>query len=331
MARGPVELFADCTHCLLEGGVVELYDPETAASRFGMASRARCRLCAAESRAVVRTTNGAAVAKNLDNVAANACPACERPMDVAAIDERRCASCGANGQLEELHAACTLLTEAEVAARLDAWCKEEEVASREDLLGNHFVEPSISSIVRAIKAGAVIATVADPFALGGGRVTSGVQEGPPVVPPPVHTIEAPPPPSAPPRAIVYPLVSVIAADGELHAAEKEVVDRFLASEGLAPLRPDEFAVHRAEDVARLIPPGKREQVVELMCETACADGIPDASEVRVINAYATAWHIPDDKVKFWLWGYEHASASGARQLWLKIRRFLLSSRWENDE
>jgi uncharacterized tellurite resistance protein B-like protein len=143
---------------------------------------------------------------------------------------------------------------------------------------------------------------------------------------------APPPPSAPPRAIVFPLVSVIAADGEIHPEERALVDRFLQSEGLAPLADHEFAVHHPSEVAHFVPRERREEVVKLMCETAAIDGLPDESERRVIRAYATAWHVDDEKLDFWMWGYESMNTSIARQLFLKLRRFVLSGRWgESDK
>lgn len=145
--------------------------------------------------------------------------------------------------------------------------------------------------------------------------------------PPLPT--PPPPASAPPRAIVYPLVSVIAADGEIHPSERALVDRFLESEGLAPLAEDEFRVHHPSAVAHLVPKERREMVVQLMCETATVDGMPDESERRVIRAYAAAWNVPDEKVEFWMWGYENMSTSLVRQLWMKLRRFVLSARWSD--
>ena len=139
----------------------------------------------------------------------------------------------------------------------------------------------------------------------------------------------PPPTSAPPRAIVYPLVSVIAADGEIHPAERALIDRFLESEGLAPLGEHEFRVHHPSEVAHLVPKERREMVVQLMCETASVDGMPDESERRVIRAYAAEWGVPDEKVEFWMWGYESMSTSLVRQLWMKLRRFVLSARWSD--
>ncbi len=141
----------------------------------------------------------------------------------------------------------------------------------------------------------------------------------------------PPPPSAPPRAIVYPLVSVIMADGEVHPEELALVDRFLESEGLARLAEHEMRVHHPSEVAHLVPKERREEVVKLMCESAAIDGMPDESERRVIYAYARAWDVDEEKVDFWMWGYEAMNTSLARGLWLKIRRFVLSARWGESE
>ncbi len=148
-------------------------------------------------------------------------------------------------------------------------------------------------------------------------------------PPPLAPLASPEPPprSAPPRAIVYPLVSVIVADGEIHPEELALVDRFLQSEGLAPLAPHELCVHHPSEVAHFVPKERREDVVRLMCESAAVDGMPDESERRVIRAYATAWDVDDEKLEFWMWGYETMNTSLARQLFLKLRRFVLSARW----
>jgi uncharacterized tellurite resistance protein B-like protein len=135
------------------------------------------------------------------------------------------------------------------------------------------------------------------------------------------------PVSAPPRAIIYPLVSVIAADGEIHPQERELIDRFLKSEGLPALSEEEFRVHHPSEVAHFVPVARREDVVKMMCETAAVDGMPDESERRVIRAYATAWHVDDEKLDFWMWGYESMNTSLTRGLWMKLRRFVLSARW----
>ena len=126
-------------------------------------------------------------------------------------------------------------------------------------------------------------------------------------------------------------MSVISADGEIHPSERAFVDAFLASEGMAPLADDEIRVYSPQEVARYVPKHRREKIVELMCEVAMVDGLGDDAELRVVRAYGSAWQIPEEKVETWLWGYEHAQSSAARQFWLRIRRFVLSSRWENQE
>jgi tellurite resistance protein len=120
---------------------------------------------------------------------------------------------------------------------------------------------------------------------------------------------------------------VIAADGEIHPEERSLIDRFLTAEGLAPLTDDEFRVHHPSEAARYVPKERREDVIKLMCESAAVDGMPDESERRVIRAYATAWDVPDEKIDFWMWGYESMGTSLTRALWLRLRRFVLSARW----
>ena len=126
-------------------------------------------------------------------------------------------------------------------------------------------------------------------------------------------------------------MSVISADGEVHPAERAFVDAFLQGEGLAPLADHEVRVYTPAEAAPYVPKERREKIVELMCEVAMVDGLADDAEVRVVRAYASAWRVPEEKVSTWLWGYEHAQASPARQFWLKIRRFVLSSRWEKED
>ena len=92
----PVELTADCSHCGLEGGVVEVYDALVAACRFGLPATTRCKLCSAASHA----TFNRAPAKALRETGANRCPACLEELSPSAIDERRCARCGASAALE---------------------------------------------------------------------------------------------------------------------------------------------------------------------------------------------------------------------------------------
>lgn len=452
----PVELSADCTTCGLEAGVVELYDALVPACRFGLPATARCKLCGIRHEGAFDR----APARPMRDIPANRCPACVEELGPRALDDRRCAKCGAVATLALVAPAAALDSELALGAALDAWAAHEGWPSREALVHAVFCDPDLGSLLLRIRRGEPLEVVADPFANMGIRTTGGRDEpergarppetapathrpsqspgaaahivtasdrvkvtpsstplklatpnqdfragstipdpqaifgsaptdpfAPPLAPmrpagspaarrisvpppavaapdptstmtsagqgasgsplasgpsgtsplhPPVRygtgtiPLPTPPPPaSAPPRAIVYPLVSVIAADGEIHPAERALIDRFLESEGLAPLAEHEFRVHHPSAVAHLVPKERREMVVQLMCETATVDGMPDESERRVIRAYAAAWNVPDEKVEFWMWGYENMSTSLVRQLWMKLRRFVLSARWSD--
>ncbi|MDF2694803.1 MAG: hypothetical protein K0S65_3186 [Labilithrix sp.] len=374
-----VELRANCTACGLEGGVLEVYDALVAACRFGLPASTSCNLCAATSRG----TFDRVPSKDLREIAANRCPSCLHELGPVAIDDRRCASCGATASLEPTAGPTRFETRADLERALDAWAEREKFPSREALAAATFVEPDIAKLFEALQRNEPLEVLADPFANMGMRTSGGSSKKreprptePAAAPPRAPEAPAPPPPpppprpvvrrdlprlatephpltqtlpdpqyaptaplaaplqppaprSAPPRAIVFPLVSVVAADGEIHPEERALVDRFLVSEGLAPLADNEFRVHHPSEVAHLVPPERREDVVKLMCETAAIDGMPDESERRVIRAYATAWHVDDEKLEFWMWGYENMNTSLARQLFLKLRRFVLSARWGN--
>ncbi len=322
----PVELSRDCASCGLEDGVIEVYDARVAACRFGVPAHARCRLCAEVAQGVVDR----AVVPSLDALPANCCPACARPMEPRAVDERCCPMCGARAEERRVLSPVALDTREAFEAALDAWATRDGFASREELLGAVFVEPDAALLFDRRARGERLSVLADPFSTMGqrpaGRAPSAPREATPSDPTLVD--DERPPPSAPPRAIIYPLVSVIAADGDVHPKERALVDAFLRSEGLAPLTDDELRVHHPSQVARFVPTERREAFVRLMCEAASADGVPDESERRVIRAYASAWDVPDDKVEIWLWSYENMNASLGRQLWLRLRRFVLSARWE---
>ena len=337
----PVELPADCGVCNVEGASVELYDAAHAACRFGLPMRASCTFCGTESAGEVAQGNVDREPLDLATLASNCCPACHEPMGPEVVDTHRCEHCGAVAWLARRHPAVDLGNLTLVRERLVHMADALGHQSAEHLLRDHFGSDE-DALFAALQRKERIETVADPFAARGasGRrpsepkakapaVSSG-RRALPSVPKAAESGPAlsQPPNSAPPRAIVYPLVSVVAADGELHPREREIVDTFLLSEGLAPLSDHEFMVHAPSAVSRYIPAARREALLQLMCETAAIDGMPDAAEVRVIRAYASAWHISEERVDFWLWGYENVHASGVRQLWLRLRRFVLSARWE---
>lgn len=390
MGKTAVELFEDCPHCRLEGGLVETYDAHEAACRFGVPAFVACKLCGLAKRGEVSPLRDGA--PHVSRVAANACPSCLELLAPEALDVRRCASCGAHASLADRTAPFDLTSFDDFADRLREWATRDGFRDISELVEATFVEPDVRALHALFLRGELLETVVDPFALGGRagggasasreprgdtpserkrspasvRVVgpadkpsvvpgsssrSAVQEslGPSLAAPALprearesrsaYGAESPrssgspssAPFSAPPRAILYPLVSVISADGEIHPAERAFVDAFLQGEGLAPLADHEVRVYTPAEVAPYVPNERREKIVELMCEVAMVDGLADDAEVRVVRAYASAWRISEEKVSTWLWGYEHAQASPARQFWLKIRRFVLSSRWEKED
>lgn len=328
-APAPVELFSDCASCGLEAGVVEVYDVLVPACRFGVPASTRCKLC----QEVQQGTFDRPPARPLLEIPANACPACLAPLAASAVDDRRCARCGATADLRVVLSRLELARVEDFVASLDEWAAREGFASREDLVAATFVEHDVAALFAKMQRRQKLEVLIDPFAAFGHRHGGGSPPSSMRVPlasgstPPKEP--AAPPPSAPPRAIVYPLVSVICADGEVHPKERAVVDAFLRAEGMTPLTDDELRVHHPSAAAPFVPIQRREAFVRLMCEAASADGVPDESERRVIRAYASAWDIPDEKVEIWLWSYENMNASLGRQVWLRLRRFVLSARWEN--
>jgi len=381
MRGSAVELLEDCPHCRLEGGLVETYDASAPACRFGVPSRAFCKLCGLLKEGVVT----APCEPRLDTLPTNRCPACTKVLRPEVLDVRRCGECGVRALLADRAPPSDLRSLATFRASLEAWAAREGAGSVEEHLVVTFVIDDVHALHAAFLRGEPLETVGDPFALGGRAGTSReadddapppsrhARRAPPsirVVPPhrpadprapaPTPSPAAPPlapvaplapmaphaghaaeivaisaatpsapPLSAPPRALLFPLVSVISADGEIHPEERAFVDAFLLGEGMAPLADHELRVYTPAEAARHVPKDRREKIVELMCEVAMVDGLADDAELRVVRAYASAWQISEEKVETWLWGYEHAKASAARQFWLRIRRFVLSSRWEN--
>lgn len=380
MRGSAVELLEDCPHCRLEGGLVETYDARVAACRFGVPSRASCKLCGLVKAGVLSASSR----DDLTTVPTNLCPSCIKPLRAEVLDVRRCGECGVRAMLVDRAPALDLRVFSVFAAQLAAWAERDELASAEELVFHTFVAEDVRALHAIYLCGEPLETVGDPFAFGG-RASGGAStkdepppsrharrappsirvvpsaEGEPAteipraplapngpvvafapshpvaprvdVPPEISVPNASlvgevPPLSAPPRAILYPLVSVISADGEIHPEERAFVDAFLVSEGMAPLTDDEVRVYTPAEAARYVPKDRREKIVELMCEVAMVDGLADDAELRVVRAYASAWQVAEEKVETWLWGYEHAKASAARQFWLRIRRFVLSSRWE---
>lgn len=367
-ALAPVELIADCPACGLEGGVVEVYDALVPACRFGLPASTRCKLCAAESHGAFDRPPARALHEIAANrcpaclrelgpsaIDARRCPSChacaalaERvpPASFATLAELERALdrwAGREGFASQRALVTATFVEHDVAKLFDALRRGKRLEVLADPFANMGVrttggtgrgsdaDPLPADAMRSVPSPAPESITHHDLQYAPTDPLAPPLAPPPPAPVPPLVVTVPPPPSAPPRAIVFPLVSVVAADGEIHPEERALVDRFLQAEGLAPLADHEFAVHHPSEVAHLVPPERREEVVRLMCETAAIDGMPDESERRVIRAYAAAWHVDDEKLEFWMWGYESMNTSLARQLFMKLRRFVLSARWGETE
>jgi uncharacterized tellurite resistance protein B-like protein len=326
-----VELVADCPACRTEGALLERYDPDHPACRFGVPATSRCRLCGQRREGRV-TRNGAVVPG--DGAGAGRCPACHEPLSDEALAGDRCV-CGALADLLVVDAGSIPDDERSLGARLVRWADEEGHDDLRTFITGTFAEPDLAAILARLRAGEPVATLADPFALraaetGGGRVqgtgcradvtASRAQVSGETTPSPPTSVGAE-------RAVLLPLLAVLAADGEVHPAERVVVNAFLAAEGLAPLTEAECRMHRPEEAASAVPEARREPLLRTMCEVALADGLPDGNEVRVIHAYAAAWGVAHERVEEWLWESEKRHLPRGKALWLKVRRFVLVALW----
>ena len=272
-----LEIAGECPACRVEGARVELYDPAEAACALGVFATARCRFCGGAWRGATSAPGSA--------VRPGRCPACEA---VLAPDPgaHRCARCGLEARIDEVTAPAVPRTIGELEAAVARWAREacEPTAAfwEGSLLG-----ATAESLLARLGAGERVATALDGFdevfggARGGGaRVTL-------------------PPSPAEPEVGVYDtsacsraLASVMAADGELHPAERALFEHVLAAEGWPPLPAAELRVHRPLEIAHLVPPARRARLVERMVELASIDGVADRSELRVVRAFAAVWGIP---------------------------------------
>src|SRR6185503_20116391 len=99
-----------------------------------------------------------------------------------------------------------------------------------------------------------------------------------------------PAPAADVRAAARVLVSVMVADGELRAGERQFVERFLQTEGLPPFEPADLRVWRPSEVTGLAA-ALRPKVLEAAIALAHLDRMRDGSEWKIIQAYARAWGV----------------------------------------
>lgn len=316
------EVLGDCPHCRVESARVEIFEGRSILSGFGVPVEARCRMCDA-------TWEGT-TEPELPSVAAvpGRCPACKVPLAADAPETRRCASCGVQAVLRAVRPPAPLATRAAVVARLESFAREEGVPSVEQLLGDGFQGVSVDELCGLLARAERVPTSFDVFQFLFGHATAGAR---PAEAGEDHAAQqatvAPVRDSSfgrDPRAILYPIVSVMCADGVIDPAEQRFVSAFLEAEGQRPLEPEEIRVHRPIEVERHIPRARRREIVELMIQLATIDGHADTSELRLAKAYANAWGIPEDDLVGWIEQYQDAHLSSARRFLLKLKSFFFA-------
>lgn len=325
--RAQVELLSECPACHVEGVVVELYDPVVPACAFGLPAEAHCRLCQAAWVGRVVPSPGH---EDAHDRGTGHCPGCGHLLREAELEALVCSQCGTRARREILRPPDDLRDRA-VFDRAVARLAQEDGVSVEHFVALNFLGKTVDQVYTAITRGERVETSFD-------TLFNLFQRGVPPRPGGAfHRSDPPPkPPSHPPpgdpasrhdsRAILHALVSVLAADGRQDPRETAFLDRFLAAERLEPLRPEEFRVHRPMEVAARIPPARRPEVLELMTQLACVDGIADPSELRIIESYATAWAIPQEDLEAWVERYKAQYATDLQRFFRRLRSFFLAPR-----
>jgi tellurite resistance protein len=291
----PHQVLGDCRYCRVEAAVIELFDPAHPACHFGVPAEVWCRLCAWRE-----------VADGQDFVprfplGSGRCPACARPLPEAARDGGPCPACGCAPAVRRVAEPLDLRDPVRAAEALARWAAAEgesdpAVFCRANLGGD------LDATVARLVAGAPVPTTFDVIAFlfpsgeaqgRGGSQRSVVDRAPEIAVPTERTAR---PVVEDLRAAARVLVSVMVADGELRAGERQFVERFLQTEGLPPFETDDLRVWRPGEVAGL-PPAMRDKVLEAAIALAHLDRMRDGSEWKVIESYARAWGVPPARLR----------------------------------
>lgn len=326
VVRPQLELLSDCPACRVEGALQELYDPALPACAFGVPAEARCRVCEASWESELHEGPGA---QGLRARPSGQCPCCGHHLLDEELLAHACAQCGSRASRRASRAPSDLSELATLTARLRALAADEHVTLNEYLDAN-FMGRTVAELHARLSAGEAVETsLGEMFSLfsrGGGRsVNVSASHAQMARPPNAHATRPSSPGESPhdPRAILLALVSVLVADGQTDPRESAFVDGFMRREGMAPLRPEEWVVHRPVEIAARIPPARRGEVVELMTQLACIDGEADPSEIRVVESFAAAWQIPRVEVDGWIERYGQQYVSDLRRFMRKLRSFFL--------
>ncbi len=328
--RAQFELVTDCPACGVDGVVVELYDPAVPACAFGVPAEARCRLCEAEWVAALAEGPGSAGARDRGT---GHCPCCGNALGDEELEAHACARCGSRARRDPSRPGADVRDADTLRACVARMARDDGDASLDHFVALNFLGRTFEQVHASIARGERVETGFDVlyslFQRGGASARGGAAVSRRSDRPPKHASVPPPKASEhryDPRAILHALVSVLAADGQHDPRETAFLDRFLQDERLEALRPEELRVHRPVEVAARIPPERRAEVVELMTQLACVDGVADPSEMRIIESYATAWGVAPEELEAWLERYRAQYATDLQRFFRRVKAFFVAPR-----
>lgn len=313
---------------------MEVYDPAVPACAFGVPAEARCRLCQAAWTGALREGPGSL---GVHDRGTGRCPGCGHELGEHEVEARACGRCETSAHRALTRPPDALRDRAVFDRALARLAAEDGAPGVDHFVALNFLGKTADQVHAAIVRGERVETGFDvlfslfqPAGPARGGAPSRRSNPPPRLP------SQPPPPRNPevrhdPRAVLHALVSVLVADGRHDPRERAFLDRFLAAERLDPLRPDELRVHRPLEVAARIPPARRAEVVELMTQLACVDGVADPSELRIVESYAAAWAVPREDVDAWVERYKAQYATDLQRFFRRVRGFFLAPRGPTPE
>lgn len=112
------------------------------------------------------------------------------------------------------------------------------------------------------------------------------------------------------RVAARALASVMLGDGVATPADREFVDRTIASWGHPPMREDDLAVWRPHELGFPDDPAR---TIEAMARLTYVDGQRDATEWRVVREFARAWGVSLDRLETFGVKLEHEHQRGVRR------------------
>jgi len=322
----PYQVLSDCPKCRTEASIVQLMDPMHPASHLGVPVDSRCRMCswafvAAEEPFVPRLP-----------MTSGRCPACQKPLPEAArFGEAPCPHCDYEPLRMEVHGPLDLGDQAAARAALVRWAEEEGVPV-DDFCAANMGRPAdevVQLLVQRRPVPTSFDVIAYLFPSGAAGGAASMARTPEVVDlPPVEVVEPDPVVVGGGEAPMHPrtparvLVSVMLADGELRAGERQFVNRFLQLHDLEPLSHNDLRVWRPLELGPQPPPELRDRILEAAVHLAHLDRERDGSEWKVLSAFARAWGVTDDQLGVWDKQYDRRYATTMNRLWRSLTRLV---------